>query len=97
MMAFGVPKRPFAVRRVEECEECTRLWDKFITRTYRVVQLKGRVQFAILARDQERERLLVSQLRQAEQAKMDGQIVLERHEVEAHGIRTRQPPNAGNT
>jgi hypothetical protein len=75
------------VKRFDGCEECARLWDKFASSTYRVVRLKSRVRIAVLAHDQEAERLLLSQLRGAEQEKLDDKSVLERHEAEAHGTR----------
>jgi hypothetical protein len=75
------------VKRFDGCEECARFWDKFTASTYRVVGLKGRVEIAILAHDRVAERLLLSQLRGAEQEKLDDKSALERHKAEAHGTR----------
>jgi hypothetical protein len=72
------------VKPFEGCEECGRLWNKFAVSVHQVVLLKGRLQIAILAHDQEREQLLLPQLRGAEQERQDNQIGLERHGVEAH-------------
>ena len=74
------------MKRFRGCDECSRLWDEFAATMYRVLRLRGKLEVAVLDRDQKREDLLAPQLRVAEQDNIYAGIAMERHEGEAHGV-----------
>jgi hypothetical protein len=83
------------VQPVDECAECTRLWNDYAGSTHRLFKLKGKARIAALAHDRAVENSLAQEMDHAERDKVVAWRAFLRHVADAHQepLEQKGPPS----
>jgi hypothetical protein len=67
-----------------DCKDCKSLWSEYYTSTNHHVALNAKLKLAVLEHDSERVKILASDLKTAEEARLASRDAFKRHKTEVH-------------